>query len=161
MDGRDARDSLVPTVPGAGCVILRSFGKMYGLAGLRLGFAVTSPAFGARLRTALGPWAVSGPAIEIGRRALADTRWLEETRPRLREASKRLDGSLRSAGFAIAGGTPLFRLASHPAAGCWFTRLAQGGILTRPFRAKPDWLRFGLPGGPSEWERLEAALRLG
>jgi cobalamin biosynthesis protein CobC len=39
--------------------------------------------------------------------------------------------------------------------------LGQAGILTRPFLARPDWLRFGIPHGPADWARLEAALRSG
>ena len=48
-------------------VVLRSFGKFYGLAGLRLGFALAAPRLISRIEAMLGPWAVAGPAIEIGR----------------------------------------------------------------------------------------------
>jgi cobalamin biosynthetic protein CobC len=159
MDMGCAGDSLVSEMPPAGAVVLRSFGKLYGLAGLRLGFAVTTPDLGAALREAMGPWPVSGPAIEIGRRALADAAWRRQTRSRLRHAAERMDLLLRAAGFAIAGGTKLFRLAEHNDAATWFAHLARHGILTRPFLTKPRWLRFGLPGAAGEWQRLEAALR--
>ena len=159
MDVLDPRHSLVPGLPRSGVVVLRSFGKMYGLAGLRLGFALTSPDLAISLRAALGPWSVGGPAIEIGHRALSDGLWLDKATSRLQNDAARLDGLLREAGFTIAGGTPLFRCAAHPEAASWFRRLAQSGILTRPFNAKPDWLRFGIPGAPTEWERLEATLR--
>lgn len=158
MDVLERRDSLVPLLPRAGALVLRSFGKVYGLAGLRLGFAAASPEIAAVLRAAMGPWAVSGPAIEIGRQALTDAVWLESTLSWLGSAADRLDGLLRVAGFTIVGGTKLFRLASHHAASAWFERLAQRGILTRPFHGKPNWLRFGLPGAQAEWQRLEAAL---
>ena len=46
-------------------VVLRSFGKFYGLAGVRLGFAIASPRLANRLDMMLGPWAVSGPAIGL------------------------------------------------------------------------------------------------
>jgi cobalamin biosynthesis protein CobC len=153
------QNSLIPHLPMPGAVVLRSFGKAYGLAGVRLGFAVAAPEDCARLRAALGPWAVSGPAIEIGRRALADDAWLAEAAGRLREESMRLDGLLRSAGCIVVGGTPLFRLAQQSRAGELFIRLCREGILTRPFAAHPDWLRFGIPHAQSEWERLEMALR--
>jgi cobalamin biosynthesis protein CobC len=158
MDVIGQQHSLVPSLPSAGAVVLRSFGKAYGLAGLRLGFAVASPALAAPLRSAMGPWAVSGPAIELGRRALLDPIWIGDMVSRLRAAADRLDGLLLAAGFAVAGGTPLFRLAAHEAASAWFERLARCGILTRPFDAKPHWLRFGIPGAPAEWDRLEAGL---
>jgi cobalamin biosynthetic protein CobC len=151
--------SLIPILPGDGAVVMRSFGKAYGLAGLRLGFAVASGAFGGRLRAALGPWAVSGPAIEVGRRALADTGWLAQSVSRLNEDAKRLDHLLTMAGFTIVGGTPLFRLAEREDAELWFHRLGRVGILTRPFPARPSALRFGIPSDETGWARLEKALR--
>jgi cobalamin biosynthetic protein CobC len=161
MDVLGPRSSLVPRLPVAGAVVLRSFGKAYGLAGLRLGFAVASAEDALRLREAIGPWAVSGPAIEIGRRALADDRWLTETAGRLDGEAHRLDRLLRSAGFDVVGGTPLFRLAEQNGAAAWFEQLCRAGILTRPFAAKSNWLRFGIPHAPEAWGRLEAALRCG
>jgi len=150
--------SLIPRAPAAGAIVLRSFGKTYGLAGLRLGFAAGSPADCALLRQALGPWAVSGPAIDIGCRALADEAWRAETAARLHTETTRLDRLLTRAGFDVAGGTPLFRLARHEQAAPAFEQLCRAGILTRPFQAKPHWLRFGLPHRPADWQRLELAL---
>ena len=140
-------------------MVLRSFGKVYGLAGLRLGFAVAPAGLGAKLRDALGPWAVSGPAVEIGRRALADRDWLAAARSRLSEDAERLDHLLTAAGFAIVGGTPLFRLAEREDADSWFERLGRAGILTRPFPDRAGALRFGIPSGETGWGRLETALR--
>jgi cobalamin biosynthesis protein CobC len=157
MDLLGPRDSLIPRLP-AGVVVLRSFGKAYGLAGVRLGFAVGSAEDCGRLRAVLGPWAVSGPAIEIGRRAVADAAWLAQTAGRLRGESDRLDGVLKAAGFDVLGGTPLFRLAQLAGADEVFGQLCRTGILTRPFRDRPNWLRFGIPPTPEAWARLEAAL---
>ena len=114
-------------------VVLRSFGKAYGLAGLRLGFALASPDIVPSLRAALGPWPVSGPAIAIGVRALADSDWLEATRARLAKEAARLDALLHGAGWRIIGGTRLFRLAAHADARAAFERLLAAGILARPF----------------------------
>ena len=149
--------SLAPHLP-ANAIILRSFGKTYGLAGLRLGFAIAAPAMAARLRAALGPWAVGGPALEIGAQALEDDAWLAATAARLGADAQRLDALLHRAGFAPAGGTPLYRLAHHEWAAKWFAHLGARGILARPFAARPHWLRFGLPGAAAEWARVSAAL---
>ena len=138
---------------------MRSFGKAYGLAGLRLGFALASPDIAQHLRAALGSWPVSGPAIAIGVRALADSDWLEITRARLGEDTARLDALLHGAGWRIIGGTRLFRLAAHADARAAFERLLAAGILARPFATAADWLRFGIPGDENAWERLAAALR--
>lgn len=158
MDGEPEAASLAPALP-CNAVALRSFGKLYGLAGLRLGFAVASQELAAGIRCALGPWAVSGAAIEIGQRAYADRPWREATIAHLTRDAMRLDALLREAGLSVIGGTPLFRLVASPQAGNWFERLARAGILVRPFPARADWLRFGLPGPEADWQRLEGALR--
>jgi cobalamin biosynthetic protein CobC len=149
--------SLVTSLPER-AVVLRSFGKTYGLPGLRLGFAIAPPEMARRVRDELGPWAVSGPALEIGRQALNDGEWLRATRERLVADSARLDGVLRAAGFEIAGGTLLFRLARHPSAAIFVQRLGQAGIHVRAFPDAPDQLRFGLPGDDDAFHRLAGAL---
>jgi cobalamin biosynthesis protein CobC len=151
-------ESLAPSLPTSRAVVLRSFGKAYGLAGLRLGFALASPDIAPSLRAALGSWPVSGPAIAIGAQALADSDWLEAMRARLGGDAVRLDALLHGAGWRVVGGTRLFRLAAHADARAAFERLLVAGILTRPFAEVPDWLRFGIPGDENAWERLATAL---
>jgi cobalamin biosynthesis protein CobC len=141
-----------------GLVILRSFGKFFGLAGVRLGFALAAESMVADLTDALGPWAVAGPTAEIGTGALLDAPWIDGTRARLRADAVRLDGLLAGAGLALIGGTTLFRLAESGAAQDLYAHLARQGILIRRFPANSRWLRFGLPGGKAAWGRLEAAL---
>lgn len=150
--------SIAREAPGINAIVLRSFGKAYGLAGLRLGFAVAPPDIVAELRAELGPWPVSGPAIEIGVRALADRAWLEFSGATLLQDAERLDALLRDAGFAIVGQTPLFRLAAHDDADAIADRLGRAGVHVRRFSEHPRWLRFGLPEDRA-WPRLEAALR--
>jgi cobalamin biosynthesis protein CobC len=157
FDGVD--ESLAPVLPEKGAVVLRSFGKAYGLAGLRLGFAVASPEIAWMLRGALGPWPISGPAIAIGARALVDSGWNAAMRARLGEEAARLDALLEVSGWRIIGGTRLFRLAAKADADAAFRRLLSAGILTRPFAETPDRLRFGIPADEAQWQRLTAALR--
>ncbi len=139
-------------------VVLRSFGKAYGMAGVRLGFAIAEKRIADRIRDELGPWAVSSPALEIGRRALADSAWLQTAAVRLAADRRRLDALLVSAGCKILGGTPLFCLAHHPDAGRLIEKLGRRGIHVRRFAHEPQWLRFGLPTGEIEFVRLGAAL---
>ncbi len=143
--------SLAPYLMTKGTVLLRSFGKTYGLAGLRLGFAVAGHEDAALIRQALGLWAVSGPAIAIGKKALEDRAWLEATRDRLISDAVRLDSVVQKKGWSVVGGTPLYRLIACDHAELVFQRLAEAGILVRAFRDHPQWLRFGLPGIGSEW----------
>jgi cobalamin biosynthesis protein CobC len=139
-------------------VVLRSFGKFFGLAGLRLGFALTAPPLAARLRATLGPWAVSGPALAVGTQALADTVWIERTRRRLDDAAQRLDEILSGLALTVIGGTSLFRLVQTPAANALFQHLGHAGIWVRAFPDHPKWLRFGQPANERAWRRLKAAL---
>jgi cobalamin biosynthetic protein CobC len=150
--------SLVPSLPPPGAVVFRSFGKTYGLAGIRLGFAITAPGLAGRLREALGPWAVSGPALHIGTRALADAAWRETAAERLAEDACRLDALLTASGCAVLGGTRLFRLAAREDAAALADRLGRAGILVRRFQDRPTWLRFGIPPDDAAWRRLGTAL---
>jgi cobalamin biosynthetic protein CobC len=152
--------SVIPHAARDGLIVLRSFGKFYGLAGVRLGFAVCAPGVAERLTAKLGPWAVSGPAIWAGTSALNDVSWAEATRARLQADAQRLDALLLGAGMAVIGGTDLFRLCECDDAQALYERLGRAGILTRPFAYNPRWLRFGLPGTDADWARLETALAL-
>jgi len=158
MDVGPSDTSLAADVSRGNIVVLRSFGKFFGLAGIRLGFALAAPALTARLSAALGPWPVSGPALAVGIAALADAAWIETTQRRLAKSAQRLDAILSGAGLEIVGGTSLFRLARTPAANALFHRLGRAGILTRVFAEHENWLRFGLPANASQWRRLQAAL---
>src|SRR5262249_17876449 len=145
-------------VARGGVVVLRSFGKFFGLAGVRLGFAVAMPAIAARLAASLGPWAVSGPAISAGQAALADGMWIRAMRDRLGSEARRLHTVLAGAGMEVVGGTSLFRLARTFATDRIFHDLGRAGILVRRFPEQADWLRFGLPGTNDAWERLQRTL---
>jgi cobalamin biosynthetic protein CobC len=159
IDLLPAEASLARDVP-ANTIVLRSFGKTYGLAGLRLGFAIAPPPTIARLRDELGPWPVSGPALTIGAAALADDAWLNSAASRLASDARRLDGLLVAAGFTILGGTSLFRLAAHPHAPSVAERLARHGIHLRAFAHQETWLRFGLPAADEAFGRLSGALQV-
>ncbi len=149
--------SLLHLATRPGVVILKSFGKFWGLAGMRLGFAVGQPDLIARLNDLTGPWAVSGPALRIGARALEDTHWAVETRRLLANESDRLDELLTRKGADLVGGTALFRLYKVNSARTWQDRLARSHVWSRIFPYSETSLRLGLP--PTEgWERLEAAL---
>jgi cobalamin biosynthetic protein CobC len=151
--------SLAGDIGRGNIVVLRSFGKFYGLAGLRLGFALAAPSLIARLNAMLGPWAVAGPALIIGEKALADGAWKLQTVTGLTEAAARLDEMLTSARLEVVGGTSLYRLTRSPDSGQLFAHLGRAGILVRRFSEEPTWLRWGLPRDENDWRRLADALR--
>ena len=158
IDAAPEGASLANEVAHGNIVVLRSFGKFYGLAGLRLSFAIATPDIAVRLAAALGPWPVSSAALAIGAAGLADAAWRDRTRASLAEAALRLDVLLAGAGLEIIGGTSLFRLVRAKQTTSLFQHLGEAGIFVRRFAEYPVWLRFGLPGGDGEWERLRLAL---
>ncbi len=158
MDAGPEDVSLAGDVSAGNMVVLRSFGKFYGLAGLRLGFAIASEEIVARLGATLGPWPVSGPAIAIGTQALRDDDWRARTRASLAQTAFRLTTLLSDFSLTVTGGTDLFRLVRTEAACALHEHLARNGILVRAFAEHPDLLRFGLPAAEGEWSRLRDAL---
>jgi cobalamin biosynthetic protein CobC len=158
MDVAPPGASLASEISCGNVIVLRSVGKFFGLAGLRLGFALLEPRLAARLSASLGPWAVSGPALAVGAKALSDHAWIRRMRGRLAKEAKRLDAMLTGFGLEIVGGTTLFRLVRAPAARELFHHLGRAGILVRMFPDNASWLRFGLPGNGHEWQRLQIAM---
>lgn len=152
----DPAHSVADLAGRPGLIVLRSFGKFFGLAGLRLGFILGAPALIAALRPALGLWSVSGPAIEVGIAALADTAWQADMRRDLPGHSLALQTDLLATGATLVGATPLFVTIRHKRAAALHTYLARQHIWTRIFPYAPDWVRLGLPG--TDATRLRAAL---
>lgn len=142
-------------------IVFRSFGKFFGLAGLRLGFVIAPPPIIAAYRRALGDWPIGTATLEIATRAYRDRRWIAASRIALADHAARLDALLRRHGLAPMGACPLFRLVEVEDAAPCFDRLARAHILTRPFDYAPHWLRFGLPADEAAFDRLDRALAHG
>jgi cobalamin biosynthesis protein CobC len=142
---------------GRGLIVLRSFGKFYGLAGLRLGFALGDAVTVAALDAMAGPWPVSGPALAIGAMALADRAWADATTQRLGGEITRIDAMAAAMGWTLAGGTHLFRLYETGDAVAAQARLARYRIWSRIFPWSQGLVRLGLPGSAAEWQRLSEA----
>lgn len=146
------------TAPARRLIVLRSFGKFFGLAGLRLGFVIAPPSLLAGLRRLLGDWPVHAAALALGTAAYADHGWIARTRRDLGVIATQLDAMLARHGLRAQGACPLFRLIETPCAPALFERLARQHVLTRPFAERPDLLRLGLPATQARLERLERAL---
>jgi len=143
--------------PLSGLVVLRSLGKFFGLAGLRVGFVLAEAPLRLALDEELGPWCVAGASRHLARAALVDSDWQAHTRRQLPRKAAQLDHELRRHGLAPLGGCPLFRRVATPMAARWADRLARQGILVRSF-GEPAALRFGLPAGEAALARLGRAL---
>jgi cobalamin biosynthesis protein CobC len=141
-----------------GLIVLRSFGKFFGLAGLRLGFVIAPPGIVGQLRGLIGDWPVATPALTTGLAAYADHGWQAAQRSRLSESATRMRALVERADLFVTGQTPFFTLIATPLRDALFNQLARHGILTRPFADQPDWLRIGLPGDEQSWVRLDNVL---
>ena len=150
--------SFVPQLDGANVLVLRSIGKFYGLAGVRLGFVLGANRLLERIRDFLGAWAVSGPGIEIGKRVLVDQNWAEATRAVLKQQSGQHQAVFKQHGLKLIGGMSLFHLIELSDARTLQHELAKRGIWSRVFDHHQSWMRLGLCQSHADLARLSAAL---
>lgn len=154
--------SLISQVERDGLFVLRSMGKFFGLAGIRLGFIFAAGKSVRRLNKMLGPWALNHPAQYIGKLALQDQSWVEQQKYELSDQAKYLSALLNKYLPFDMKGTDLFRTVYFNQAEQVFYQLAKQGILTRylPATSKTQSaIRFGLPPNePVHWQQLEIAL---
>lgn len=148
--------SLAPVAHQVGLIVLRSFGKFFGLAGVRLGFVLAERRLLKLLAEQVGPWAVSGPTRVVGQACLLDTEGHARQRQRTEVASERLARLLAQHGFAPHGGCALFQWRITERAEALHEFMARRGILLRLFTHNSS-LRFGLPADEADWTRLAQA----
>lgn len=139
-------------------IILRSFGKFFGMAGMRLGFALAHPALTHAITDILGPWAISHMACVVGARALRDDLWITRNRENLQQLAQARDALLERLGLNVIGTHPLYCLIEADDVQAVFNALAQHGFYARMFDDKPNWLRIGAVSKPY-LPQLEAALK--
>lgn len=151
--------SLVTRDPLPGLIILRSLGKFFGLAGVRVGFVLAEQALLVRLRELSGPWSIAGPSRWVARQALSDREWQARMRQWLPAEVGRLHRMIASAGFEPIGASALFQYFRHEASSLIAVEMARCGVLIRQFNAESA-LRIGLPGSETEWQRLGEALAI-
>lgn len=149
--------SVAPDAGRNGLLVLRSFGKFYGLAGLRLGFVLGAEPDIEALAAMAGPWPVSGAAIEVGSAALCDSGWARTTIERLDADCALMDTLATRRGWTLIGGTELFRLYDTDDAAEAQNHLARCHIWSRIFPWSARAIRLGLPA-PAEWDRVRAAM---
>ena len=149
--------SLLPFAPRPGLIVLRSVGKFFGLAGLRVGFVSAPKDILARLENHLGPWPIAAVSRWIAKAALGDRAWQTKTRYELFQRTVRLHALLTDCGLTPSGGAALFQWVQTDRARAIHKYLARQAILTRLFTA-PASLRYGLPASEPQWHRLQIAL---
>lgn len=144
-------------------VIIRTFSKAYGLAGLRVGYAVAPEAIASTLRSAGGPYPVSAPSLFLAEQALIGAgpamRMAVAT---IRSERTRLRRLLLDCGVRTLDSQANFVLAEFEDAGRVWRALAAGGIAVRRFEKSAELtnaLRITCPGDDRAFARLEQALR--
>lgn len=150
--------SVAQEVREGGLLVLRSFGKFFGLAGLRLGFLLGPEQIAEPLTQRLGPWSTSTPALRIAAIAYEDASWIAEARSHLNQQMDRLLECLVPRIGTEVGRTSLFALLKVEDGERLAGHLAAHGIFVRTFPNMPNYLRLGLPGESWAWDRLETAL---
>ncbi|PMY61450.1 MULTISPECIES: threonine-phosphate decarboxylase CobD [Pseudomonas] len=148
--------SLAAQADQVGLIVLRSFGKFFGLAGVRLGFVLAERKLLKLLAEQVGPWAVSGPTRVLGQVCLRDSQGHGRQRVRSEAASLRLAQLLERHGLKPQGGCALFQWLITDRAELLHEFMARRGILLRLFTHNSS-LRFGLPADEADWSRLEQA----
>ncbi|QCB45845.1 histidinol-phosphate transaminase [Hydrogenophaga sp. PAMC20947] len=147
---------------GVSHVVLRTFSKAYGLAGLRVGYAVCShPEIARVLSAAKTPFNVNAAAQAAALAALADEAWMHASVGRLRLERARVAQALCALGLRVAPSQTnfLFFDAGKDSGGVADTLLRQAGIIVKAWR-EPGYERFirATIGSPAENDRLIAAL---
>ncbi|MGU3400725.1 threonine-phosphate decarboxylase CobD [Brucellaceae bacterium D45D] len=154
----DPQNSIAAEAMDARLIVLKSFGKFFGLAGIRLGFAIGAEKFTYQIAQRLGPWAVPGPTLAIATHAFSHEQELQHFRARLKARRQALTSVLERARLKEIGSTELFALVENPQAEALYERLCQRHILVRKFSYAPHWLRIGLALDEAALLRLEQAL---
>lgn len=124
-------------------IILRSIGKFFGLAGIRIGFVIAEPKFLLRLKKCQGLWAISNTSAWIAEQALRDLVWQKKMRLQLPVMRKKTVKWLESIGLRVSCATDLFIYVQTEEAEKIYLSLAKLGVLVRYFE-EDNSLRFGL-----------------
>ncbi|MBC7281255.1 threonine-phosphate decarboxylase CobD [Hoeflea sp.] len=141
-------------------VVMRSFGKFFGLAGVRLGFVFAEPRLASILTERMGPWAVSGPALAIAAHAFSRIDLIAELRRKIEAAQAMTRSALNKALVTIVGETALFFYCEVSDGAAVREVLASHKVLVRAFDHSPTRIRIGLAPDELSAVRLRETLRL-
>jgi histidinol-phosphate aminotransferase len=135
-------------------VLARSFSKIYGLASMRVGYGVASAALVDRLRAAIPPYAVAGPALAAAEAAVTDQGEIVHRARVTAEAARGLGDALRARSMTVLPTQANFLYVRPPANRDWAAELADRGVLVR---AVDNHLRITI-GTQGDLRRLCSAL---
>ena len=138
-------------------IVLRSFGKYFGLPGIRLGSLMASEAVIADAKKLLNEWSINSAAQQVATTAYLDTEWQYEINKRIKVNSARLKKLLESLNM-ISQGSDFFQTHISSNAESMCQHLLRLGVYVRLLDDQSG-IRIGLPREEDHWSRLEAALK--
>jgi histidinol-phosphate aminotransferase len=144
----DQPDPIAHVLAGDNLVVVHSFSKAYGMAGVRLGYAIAKPEISRRLAQLRRPFHLSTLALEAGLAAIGDPAHVQKTVQMTVAGREWLYGQLQELGLQVWPGQGNFLLFACPVpAAEWAAALEERGILVRPAFGLPNHLRVsvGLP----------------
>jgi cobalamin biosynthetic protein CobC len=151
-----AEYSMSNRVPDENLIVLRSFGKFFGLAGLRLGAILAHEVMLNNISSLLNNWSIHNYAQAIGIKAWLDHSWHSQTNEDLALAGERLRSLFITLNCTTVG-TVFFQTLYIKNAQVLYELLLSKGIYTR-LLDNENGIRFGLPSTELHWQRLEQAL---
>ena len=161
VDDADYPDGIEEAVKqGRRALVLRTFSKIYGLAGLRVGYAVAPADVIAAIRKVQDAFDVSQPAQDAALASLDDEAELGRRRRENAQGRRALAATLAEHGFEVTESVTNFVFARGGGdAGALYERLLREGVIVRPMHAfgAADAIRVSV-GTPEELEIFRAAL---
>ena len=141
-------------------LLMRTFSKIYGLAGLRIGYGIGHPEFIAALEKVRQPFNLNAMAQAAALAAIDDTDHLEATRSNNAAGLEFFEQTLSELNIETVASHANFILANVGDGTSMFQKLQERGVITRPMAGYqlPEWIRISI-GTPAENERCLAALR--
>lgn len=157
-DMSGANNSLMNNQKADNILILRSFGKFYGLAGLRLGLVFGPQQLLSKISALKGPWSVSGPALAVADYIYSRPEISSELYQKIDKRFKEMKRAFDKMNLEIVGHTQLSFLLAFPSAEKMHKHLQRKQILTRKFDYNQKWLRIGLTLNEEQDQRLIDAI---
>jgi histidinol-phosphate aminotransferase len=147
---------------GRHVICLRTFSKIYGLAGFRVGYGYATRELAALLNRVRQPFNVNAPAQEAAIAALDDAAFVKRSRRVNRAGLRQLMTGLAKLGLETVPSAANFLLVRVGDGDVVFRRLQQAGVIVRPVRGygMPEWVRITV-GTAAQNEKLLTALATG
>jgi histidinol-phosphate aminotransferase len=141
-------------------LLMRTFSKIYGLAGLRLGYGIGSPELVAALEKIRQPFNINALVQAGALAALDDSEHIQRTRKNNAEGLRLFEQGLRELRLEVVPSAANFLLVKVGEGQRVFEQLQQQGVITRPMGGYrlPDFIRISI-GTPAENSRCLAALK--